>query len=188
MENKRLSNMPILGFEVCYDGSFADGVVTYTGEELITSGFKLYEEKQFATIRIRTANNTSAFNFRPEECMVNGKEVSIGDAFNPACERIAPGENISWAFDCWNINTNVFVIMRFSYEDIFGNKYYQDLPFIYSESAALVENKKRRQIIDIRDLKQPQFENGSVEKLCEAVKNYQDYSVFCVDQTRHSDV
>ena len=181
-ERRRLENMPILGFEVSFNNYESDTVLTYTEGELITSGFFVYESKVFATFYIRTVNNLCTFNYRIEGCAINGKSVILGSAFNPATERLLVGETIDFVFDIEGINTNVFCLLRFAYQDIFGNQYYQDLPFIYEETGSYQGMEGRiKQIIELRDIKQPVLcrESKSLE---EASKEYVDYDVFCKKQ------
>lgn len=180
-EKIRLVNMPILVFEVCYDAGEAESVITCVDGELITSGFNLFAAKKFATIKIKTVNNASAFNFIAEECAINGEIISHGDAFNPSYRRIAPEDIATFSFDYDNTNISLFVVVRFSYEDIFGNKYYQDVPFTYAETNGYgADVGKVRQIIEIRDLKQPILVTDDTKDLKEVLYQYQDYETFCV--------
>ena len=85
LENKRLENMPIIGFEACYNGIEADTTVSCLEGQLITSGFNLYIYKEFVTVKIRVVNHKSAFNFCVKECLINGKKVPVGTAFCCFC-------------------------------------------------------------------------------------------------------
>lgn len=179
-EKTRLENMPILGFEMCYSGEEADTVLTVREGKIITCGFGVYMGKEFVTIKINSVNNLCAFDFTVEECAINGKSVIRGDAFNPSKERIAIGESTTFVFDNDEIkNKNCFCIIRFSYNDIFGNKYYQDFPFIYFETASFEVDARVKQIIEIRDIKQPILVNSTTKSLEEAAKEYVDYETFC---------
>ena len=58
--------------------------------------------------------------------MINGKEKKKGDFFNPGVRRIVCGENAKFIFNYENIadgQLNHFCLIRFSYNDMFGNKY-----------------------------------------------------------------
>lgn len=179
-ERKRLENMPILKFETGYDTVDVDATLECYQKELITSGFIFLEEKDCANIRISVANNQSVFNFTIDGCLIDGKEVVQGDAFAPAKRRLVCGESINMVFNCEVTERNVFCLIRFSFEDIFGNKYYQELPFIYSEALNLTKNiSKPRQVIDIRDIKQQVLVSKTNKNLEEAAKDYIDYEVFC---------
>ncbi len=178
-EKRRLENMPILGFEVCFNGQGADMALTYLQNELITSAFSIFESKIFATIVVRPINNLCAFNFGVEQCVINGKLALAGKFFNPSKERIAIGENTRFAFDYDDLKNSVFCLVRFSYEDIFGNRYFQDLPFSYDETTMYEGDSGRiRQIIEIRDIKQPILVNDNVKTLEDIAKDYVDYDIF----------
>ena len=177
-EEKRLQNMPIIGFEIIENpNSDVENIITYCDGELITSGFSIFETKIFVEIKVSIINNVCAFNWVIEGCAINGKQICCGSAFNPRSVRIASGETVTFAFDyADNINTNIFCLLRFSFEDIFGNKYYQDLPFIYYEAETL--GKRKKQIINIRDIKQPVFISAKEETIEESAKKYMDYEAF----------
>ena len=177
-ERKRLENMPIIGFEADYGEEESDSTLTYIDGELITSGFNLYVAKKFVTIKMKVLNNVCAFNYTIVGCAINGKNIPCGSSFAPRIDRIAVGECITFSFDVGDvITTNIFCVVRFSYEDIFGNKYYQEFPFTYFESNMLNE-KKTKQIIEIRDIKPPIFVSGDNRTIEETSKEYGDYETF----------
>lgn len=176
-EQRRLENMPILVFELCDVKDNFDSALTYTDDGLITSGFPEFERMDVTGIRIKSANGCSVFNFTIEGCSINGKEILKTDAFNPAKIRIAPGEMNLLVFNyATKLNENIFCIIRFLYEDILGNRYYQDLPFIYME--VLMEGKRLRQFIEIRDIKQPILIGKNTKSMEKSAKEYIDYEVF----------
>lgn len=181
-EKKRLMYMPILDFKVLHnDDKNKEANATYTvvENEIATSWFAIYENKDFVTIQITVVNNLCAFDFTVEDIAVNGKLIPHGSAFNPAKERIVAGRGTSIAFDIEDDkNKNVFCVIRFSYKDIFGNKYFQDLPFTYFETTIIKENKRgSKQIIEVRDIKQPIFVTKEIA-LETVIKDYVDYKVF----------
>lgn len=178
-EQRRLENMPILEFKVCYNAIEAENVLTCLEGELVTSAFSIFETKVFATIEIRSVNSCCAFNFEIVGCAINGKEIPHGQAFAPARYRVTEEDVYSFAFDCDHMNNNAFVLIRYSYEDIFGNKYYQDLPITYDEMVDIQYAERNKQIIEVRDLKQPILDDGNVKKLEEVAKCYSDYNAFC---------
>lgn len=182
-EQKRLENMPILGFETGIGDENFDSILTYTKDGMITSGFPDFESKRVSCIKIRVVNNLSAFNFTIEGCAINGREIPLTSAFNPAKKRITVGDFETFLFDyAEDLKQNIFCIIRFSYEDVFGNKYYQDLPFTYVETN--VSSSDRRtgykvgQIIEIRDIKQPLLVMSNTKTLGESAKGYIDYETF----------
>lgn len=179
-EQRRLQNMPILGFEICDEIDNINTILTYTKDGLITSGFPDFEKMDVMCIKIRTANNLPIFNFTFEGCAINGKEVCLTDAFNPSKTRIIAGELNSFAFNYnEDLRQSIFCIIRFSYEDIFGNKYYQDLPFIYLEGVSCEKNDVVRQIIEIRDINPPVLWEREMNSLENSAKEYIDYATFC---------
>lgn len=151
-EKRRMENMPILTFEPCRN--FEEGNITYSyyEGEMITSGFEVYEKKEWITVIIKTANNAVAFDFEPVEIIIDGSCVPLGDAWNPSKERIVMGGQTSFVLDISMGNKlNTFCVIRFRYSDLFGNQYYQDLPLMYSEGL----EKRSKQWIEIRDIKPP---------------------------------
>lgn len=178
-EQKRLENMPILGFEICWCKNGADTILTFTGEEIITSGFPDFENMKIYCIEIKTVNGLGVFNFTVEDCVINGRKILLGNAFNPAKRRIVMGESTTFVFNySEELKSNIFCIVRFSYEDIFGNKYYQDLPFTYTEAITNIRDNMIKQFIEIRDIKQPVLVNANIKNLEDVAKEYIDYEAF----------
>lgn len=157
-EKRRMENMPILIFEPCRNLLEANTTYSYYDGEMITSGFGIYENKEWITIIIKIANNAVAFDFEPVEIVIDGKYIPLGAAWNPAKERIVMGCETSFAIDITlERMANIFCVIRFRYSDLFGNQYYQDLPLIYSESTEVGQGgtKRSKQWIEIRDIKPP---------------------------------
>lgn len=181
-ENRRLENMPILGFKVCEGKKEANTLYTYIDEEIITTAFCLYQQKEWVVIEVSVTNEKCAFDFIVEQVVINGKEIRLGSTFNPSKERINVGESTSIAFDDEVINNcNFWCVMRTSYKDIFGNKYYQDLPFTYMETSwgKIGDEEQRIQMIDIRDIKQPILVETNKKSLHDSLTEYIDYETFC---------
>lgn len=103
--------------------------------------------------------------------------IPTGDSFSPSKKRIVTGEYSTLAFGIDNITSNIFCGLRFSYEDIFGNKYYQDLPFTYNETKDENMNKQK-QIIEIRDIQSPILVGPKVKSLEDSTRECIDYDVF----------
>lgn len=193
-EEKRLENMPIIGFtlEDGYNGersessSEVDAFISYYDDEMTTSCFSVVEKKVFYIIKVKTLNNLCAFNLTVEGCAINGREIKCGSAFNIIKMRVGVGEFANFVFDYANsLDINIFCLLRFSYEDVFGNRYYQDLPFIYDEKKSVYENTEVIQLIAIRDIKQPIHVSDKTESLEEAAKKYTDYETFKKFFTSH---
>ena len=175
-ENRRLEYMPILGFEAIMSETDPELILTITEEGVITSGFFCLKQKICSQIEIKTINHNCVFDFQIEGCAVNGKKIASGSAFYPAKRRLTDKEATSIVFD-YDINTNVFCLLRISYKDVFGASYYQDLPFTYAETIYDGEDRVR-QIVELRDVKAPTLQKDAKD-LEEAVKDYLDYKVFC---------
>lgn len=179
-EQKRLENMPILGFELGVENDDFDMILTYTSDGLITSGFPDFERMEVTCIKIKSVNGCPIFNFTIEGCSINGEEIFLTDAFNPSKSRIVAGEKISYIFNyAEELKRNIFCLVRFSYEDILGNRYYQDLPFIYMERSIPTDDKQLKQIIQIRDIKQSILSSKDMKSIKETNKEYIDYETFC---------
>lgn len=183
-EKKRLENMPILGFDVLEHSDVekkdVDCFLSYYDNEIITSGFEFLEEGIWSLVKIWNLNDAHVFDFTVEGLLINGKSVKMGYGFNPAMRRIAKGEECKMLFFFGEeVYENLFCLLRFSYTDIFGNKYYQDLPFTYMETY-YANDEKRRQIIEIRDIKSPILVKTYDKSFEDTVKEYIDYDIFCL--------
>ena len=177
-EKRRLEYMPILGFKSCYNAYAADMILAYEQGKSILSSSNDPESKQFMTIEVQPINNNCAFNFGIEECAINFKSVSIERFFTSTKKRIAIREKASFSFDYPNIASAPCFLVRFSYEDIWGNKYFQDLPFILEELNIAGNRSEDMQMIRIRDIKQPILFNKRVGTLAETFNCYKDYDRF----------
>lgn len=185
-ERKRLEYMPILSFEVVeadriefirLGEPFFDSTLTCSEDELCTSAFDCNGEKIYKVIQVSVLNNTCVFDFKLEGCLISGKEVRRGEAFNPDMRRLVSGEKFRLIFDnADHSGENEFCLIRFSYKDLFGNKYYQDLPIEYIEIyyGGLME-----QSIEIRDIKAPILSRCEDKCLEKVAKDYCDYKELC---------
>lgn len=180
-EKRRMENMPILIFQPCRNHQEANATYSYCDGEMITSGFEIYENKDWVTIITKTANNAVAFDFVPVEIMIDGKSVPLESAWNPTKERIVMGCEMSFAIDIsLESRANTFCVIRYKYSDLFGNQYYQDLPLIYSETSQVGPNgtKRSKQWIEIRDIKPPIYiKEGYTEHNID-ITCFSDYEVW----------
>ena len=179
-EKRRMGNMPILIFEPCCNMQEANTTYSYFDGEMITSGFRIYEKKEWITIIIKTANNAVAFDFEPVEIVIEGRNIPLGSAWKPIKERIVMGCHTSFAIDIpMKKRANIFCVIRFKYKDLFGNQYYQDLPMIYSETSkvGLTGAKRNKQWIEIRDIKPPIYIKESYIKNNIDITCFHDYEV-----------
>lgn len=184
-KQKRLENMPILGFKIIeYDDARNEDIdcflSCYDGE-FVTSGFSFIEGGIWSLIKIWNLNEKNIFDFTVEAILINGKQIKMGEAFNPSMRRLIKGEELKILFFFEEeVEENMFCVLRFSYKDLFGNKYYQDLPYIYAETYQIEDEiVKRKQIIEIRDIKSPIFLMEDDKTFKEHVKEYEDYDTFC---------
>ena len=180
-EKRRMENMPILIFQPCRNQQEANATYSYCDGEMITSGFGIYENKEWVTIIIKTAKNAVAFDFVPVEIIIDGKSVPLGSAWNPTKERIVMGCETSFAIDIsLESRADTFCVIRYKYSDLFGNQYYQDLPLIYSESSQVGPRgtKRSKQWIEIRDIKPPIYiKEGYTEHNID-ITCFSDYEVW----------
>lgn len=179
-ERRRLESMPILGFKVYPSKSEAKTTYTYMDGEMVTSAFKVYLSKEWSVIEISVVNKQCAFDFTTEEIAINGKCIPLSDAFAPSKERVVEGENTTIVFDDETImNTNLCCVIRFSYNDMWGNKYYQDLPFTYCDGVGCCINgvECKVQNIEIRDVKPPILVNEKTKCLVDSLDYYVDFLV-----------
>lgn len=176
-EVKRLEKLPILDFKMCNNNSKPDVILTVTSNnELITTAFTWLDNKKIVQIIIKTANENCAFDLTFENLVINGEDIPLGTSFIPSTRRLLHNEKIYVAFGI-DVITNIFCLLRIAYKDIFGNKYYQDLPFTYFETILEGENIKQ-QYITFRDIKPPVLQKDS-KILKKSAEEYLDYKVFC---------
>lgn len=148
-ERQRLENMPIL--KVDYEmKSITEykGVnfFTLTLNEISTSGFPRNINKKYPVIIVTLSNDKPAYEVHVESCItVQHTENNLeSSSFNPEKYRIVPSEHycsMICIMDTESYNSlNILCLLRISYSDVFGNKYYQDVPFSYTEHAANPED------------------------------------------------
>ena len=175
-EHNRLDNMPVLCFTVAPELE-PDIVVTCLEGELCTSASDIFSKK-YCSFSISSLGGKAAFDLQLCGCMINDKLIPCGAAFAPALYRLVGDESVVYAFDITECMTNVFVLFRFSYEDIFGNVYYQDVPFTYMETDMWEQdNGHIRQIVELRDIKKPVLKSLALS-LEESAKTCGDYETF----------
>lgn len=180
LETKRLEYMPLLDFEVAEYrlGTDFDLILTVTPDsELITTGFSCLEHKMCSEIVIRSENQKCAFDLSVAGLAVNGKSVGCHSyAFHHVKRRLTGSEKLVWIFD-HDTDINLFCLLRIEYRDLFGNRYYQDVPFTYLE-VLRDDIGGIGQSLEIRDIKAPVLQTEA-RPLEEAVGEYMDYAAFC---------
>ena len=141
-EKIRLENMPILKFKISY-GAITDydmdGIFTLNGNDVLTTDFPTDENKEYPIISVELANDKPAFDVYLESAITieHKTDVRRHPCYAPAKYRLVSDENISYMFWIKDYgqysSANVLGLMRISYSDLFGYKYYQDMEFSYDE-------------------------------------------------------
>lgn len=141
-EKRRLENMPILKFDVNaipLEDFHGDGIYTLVGREIYTTGFPHDSTKTYPIITVSLANDRPAFDVCIESCITteHTEEVIHGPTYFPAKYCLVANETVQYMFwiqDYGRYSTsNVLGLLRIAYSDVFGDQYYQDVPFSYDE-------------------------------------------------------
>ncbi len=156
-EQRRLDRMPLLRIEMKYmqpeecDFSVL-GVMD--GELLTSANPELGVLYSFLCVRATAA---AAFNFRVAEVYMEPYGVlKKSEAFAPMQTQLLQDEDEKILFNFLDpLNCNVDVVIRFQYEDVFGNLYFQDVAFQYFETEY---DQLKRKILEKREVFQPQLE------------------------------
>lgn len=147
-ERQRLEHMPILkvDYEMKSLPEYKEGnIFTLYQNEILTSAFPTNLKKKYPVIVVSLSNKNSAYEVYIESCITihHTEEITKSPAFNPEKYRVVPGEyytSMVYIMDADDYEfSNILCVLRISYSDIFGNKYYQDVPFSYTEHAASPE-------------------------------------------------
>lgn len=177
IEKQRIENLPILKFESKnvkmerYNGP----IFTLDGNEIYTSGFPKDDKKPYPILVISLANNAPAFDVYVESCITteHNQEVVKNKAYAPMGYRLVAEEKIEtmfWILDYCRYSTcNVLGVLRVSYSDMFGNRYFQDVPFSYSEQVSREYN-----ILELDSIKAPTLVEKSLN-LVDLVRKEYDY-------------
>ena len=182
-EERRIANMPVLFFDVM-NASDTNGdrkLTILENKRLSTSAFIQINGKGCLSKIphfLMISTNKPAFNLIIDSLAVNGKEVPKDKSFAPMAESFNENHHIELQIDSeisFNNSINSFWLLRFRYEDIFQNEYYQDVPLIYEE---IMKDITTEQHIELRDIKAPVLMKDA-KPIEEACKKYQDYDVFC---------
>lgn len=158
-EKQRLENMPIIKVQVSYDTlnnyNCKYGIFTLNNDEIYTTGFPNDADKAYPFITISLANDKPAFDVCIETCITAKlkTEAKQTEAYFPEKNRLVANEILKpmfWIQDYKDYSSsNVLGVLRIGYSDLFGNKYFQDIPFSYDESV------EQEYMFEIFDLKKP---------------------------------
>ena len=140
LERQRLENLPILKIATHsetlenYTGKY---ILTFSNNELYSSGFPENPENAYPVLYISLANNHPAFDVYIESCFITkySEEAVKHPDYAPSKHRLVAEETLSimfWIEDFCNYDTlNTLGILRINYSDLFGNQYFQDVLFSY---------------------------------------------------------
>lgn len=173
---RRLENMPLLGFAVELREvaeARENGFVMIYDEEMITSGFPM-DDALYSVFEIRSANRKPLFNLKISDIYLEGRGVlKKNAAYAPlGCRLIDDEKQRIVVFHAERLWQNLFGAICFTYEDIFGNVYGQDVPFQVYEAEY---DGKLRQVIELRDIGQAVFLKEDTRTFEERVKKFVDY-------------
>lgn len=178
-EQKRLENMPVLGFDIIQmslEESFPLYILGMTEGQLVTSGFPGCPTKKYSILEISVANKKPVFNLVIDNVfMSNAGVLEKSEAFSPCSVRIVSDERVQiMIYYADELLQNEFMVIRISYADILGNKYYQDVPFDVFEREI---DECGEQLAEIRDIKCPIYVEKYTEEFSETVKGFMDYRI-----------
>lgn len=179
-EKMRLENMPILKFSVRYSTMAAyemNGIFTLDGYEYLTTGFPDDRTKEYPIICIELANDKPAFDVYIESAITiaHDSNTKKHKSYAPAKYRLVANEKIKYMFwikDYKDYETaNVMGLIRIAYSDIFQNKYYQDIEFVYDRMI------KNGEMLEINNVVSP-FQCEDAESIYYHMKKqYADYFI-----------
>ena len=139
-EKKRNDNAPIIKIDISYKTleEHHGGIFTLNESEVYTSGFPKDSKKNYPIIELRLANDKPAFDICIDSCATREHtDVVQHAAYAPALYRLLENECVKsmfWIQDAATYKSiNILGIVRISYSDMFGNKYFQDAAFSYIE-------------------------------------------------------
>ena len=145
-ERMRNDNAPIIKIDVSYNTleEHHSGIFTLDGSEVYTSGFPKEPKKNYPIIELRLANDKPAFDVCIDSCATREHtDVIQHAAYAPALYRLVTDECVKsmfWIQDATAYESvNILGILRISYSDMFGNKYFQDAAFSYVEENGQIK-------------------------------------------------
>lgn len=183
-EIRRLENMPIFNFtsRISTLGDFkGEEILTIFQKELCSSAFPRNEKIFYPILIIENVSGHTAFNVKLEECyLCDGFNKRENKDYQSVGCRLLPGkskeiflhyESYKKAVKMNNLECNIFCLFRFSYLDIFGNKYYQDVPFIFDEDY------EDQPLIEFRNIHSPIYlgENENKHSIDAEIRLYEDF-------------
>lgn len=122
-------------------------------------------------LELYTANKKPVFDFRLDDFYVLNGKTEDKCCFFTTQKRLVEEEKDRYMLFFENISQNFLVLYRFSYQDLYGNKYVQDIP------VTIAQYTDTQQSAEIRDIKAPVLVADALT-LKETVKCYSDYEAF----------
>ena len=157
-EQRRIERMPFLKFRIEKYSAVEDTNVDYSfigiiGNELLTSANPELDVT-YSCIAV-TPTLSAVFNLKIVDVYMSDLGMlNKTDAFSPMSRRLLPEETERQVFNCLNkTNCNQDVVIRYEYEDIFGNVYLQDVFFQYYET----DFDGKCKVLSIWEVCQPQL-------------------------------
>jgi len=135
-ESKRLENLPLLKFDIrisdlnTYD--FSD-ILTMDGYKLYSTAFPRNEYEHYPVIDVSLANNRAAFDLCIESTITRYHRRALYKTkhYFPSVRRLVSDEKhaiMFWIKDYEEYEvSNIQGFIRFTYKDIFNNRYFQDV-------------------------------------------------------------
>lgn len=155
-EQRRLDRMPLLRIEMKYvrPEEYDFSVLGVMDGELLTTANP--EANVLYSFLCVSSTVAGAFNFRVDEVYMEPHGVlEKSEFFAPLQIQLLQDEEAMILFNCLDsLNCNVDVVIRFQYEDIFGNLYFQDVAFQYYE---VEYDQIKREVLEKREVFQPQL-------------------------------
>lgn len=157
-EQRRIERMPLLKFHIEKYSAMEDtnevcSIIGIMGNELLTSANPEIDVT-YSCIAV-TPTLSAVFNLRIVDVYMTACGIlKKTDAFEPMSRRLLPDETEKQVFNCMDkSNCSQDVVIRYEYEDIFGNVYLQDVFFQYYETDFAGKCK----VLNIREVCQPQL-------------------------------
>lgn len=157
-EQRRIERMPLLKFHIeeysAMDDTNEDcSFIGIIGNELLTSANPKIDVR-YSCIAV-TPTLSAVFNLKIVDVFMTACGIlKKTDAFAPMSRRLLPDETERQVFNCLDkINCSQDVVIRYEYEDIFGNVYLQDVFFQYYET----DFDGKCKVLNIREVCQPQL-------------------------------
>ena len=190
LENKRKENLPLIAFS-CLKGTDAKierlencGIVAMDRMSLSTTNYLPEEKQLFPYLKIYLIGQNPAFNLRPDDWIIfDGFGVREKTAFFPREYRLAQNRDYMTVVLNYldydeairsGATRNIFFFLSFYYEDLYQNRYTQDLFCIINK------DKNGSLQINVERILQPHYweQDEEIPMLAERIKSYDEYECY----------